>query len=122
MEFLMARPFHVYRLSDCMQQIGHCVGPMLIVPCNQDCRPGADPCAHQCLFDAFADLQLPIMTIHYRDLPDILRLHPGMRWGHALLMLNGRTAHHWPRIPSREELDAALAKLEYQQSRLQNAP
>ncbi len=107
----MARPYHVYRLSDCMERIGRCVGPILIAPCNQDCRPGASPCVHRHLFEALEDLPVPIISIHYRDLPDILMLHPGLRWGHSLLMYNGKAVRHWPSIPSRADLDAALAEI-----------
>ena len=113
----MARPYHVYRLSDCMERIGHGTGPILIVPCNQECRPGADQCAHKCQFDALEDLPLPIITIHYRDLPNILMLHPGLRWGHSLLLCNGQVIRHWPSIPSRADLDAALAEIADPQTR-----
>ncbi|GEM_PF-4942391 len=107
----MANPYHVYRLSDCMERIGRRKEPILIQCCNQDCRPGTDVCAHHSSFEPLVDLPLSIILIHHRDLPNILMLHPGLRWGDAVLMLDGRVVRHWQCMPSRTELDTILAEL-----------
>lgn len=108
----MAELVHVYRLSDCIERIYRSTGPVLVVPCNHDCHPGNDLCVHQCFLQPLADLPLPIIAIHERDLPQILILHPGASWNHALLFYGGRVARHWKQIPSRTEVDAALAELD----------
>jgi len=108
----MAEPFHVYRLSDCIERIYHSTEPILVFPCNEECQPGTDRCTHQCQFRPLVDLPVPIIAIHERDLPQILVLHRGAAWGHALLFYRGRVVQHWAQLPTRPELDAALAKLE----------
>jgi hypothetical protein len=94
-----------------MDRICHAAEPVLVVPCNEHCQPGTDVCAHQCQFSPLLDLPLPIIAVHERDLPQVLILHRGATWGDALLFHRGRAVRHWKRIPTRPEVDAALANL-----------
>lgn len=108
----MAQPVHVYRLSDCVEQIYSSSGPVLLFACNDDCRSeGRRDCIHKTGLAHLADLPLAIVAVARRDLQQIPLRHHEASWGQATLLRDGRVLQHWPRIPTPAEVGVALAAL-----------